>query len=228
MVFLPTDAARAATSARSCSSRSSARKGRPSSAGATCRPTTRCIGPTARVGEPVMRQVFIGRGEPSWRRRRWPSSASSTSSASASRTRSASPDSRSSDMFYVPSLSCRTLVYKGMLTPTRSTPYFPDLADPAMRVGPGPGPLALQHQHLPHLGARASLPLLAHNGEINTLRGNVNWMHARESMLAARRCSATTSRRSCPIIDAERQRLGHVRQRARTARARRAARCRTR
>ena len=62
--------------------------------------------------------------------------------------------------FYVPSLSSRTIVYKGMLNarPDR-TQFYPDLCDPRGRVGAGPGPLALLDQHLPELGPRASLPL---------------------------------------------------------------------
>ena len=61
---------------------------------------------------------------------------------------------------------------------------------------------------------------LAHNGEINTLRGNINWMHARESMFASEKYGADLQK-ICPVCMRRRQRLGHVRQRARTAGAHR-------
>jgi glutamate synthase domain-containing protein 1 len=61
---------------------------------------------------------------------------------------------------------------------------------------------------------------LAHNGEINTLRGNINWMRAREALFESS-SSATTSRRSCPSSTRTAQRLGDVRQHARAAGARR-------
>ena len=68
---------------------------------------------------------------------------------------------------------------------------------------------------------------IAHNGEINTLRGNINWMHAREALLRVR-AVRRGHREDPPDHQPERQRLGHVRQRARAARTSRAARCRTR
>jgi glutamate synthase (ferredoxin) len=85
--------------------------------------------------------------------------------------------------FYIPSLSSRTLVYKGMLTAGQIQPTFPDLADPDMESA-----LALVHQRF-STNTFPSWPLahpyrfVAHNGEINTLRGNINWMHARERLL---------------------------------------------
>ena len=95
--------------------------------------------------------------------------------------------------FYIPSLSSRTLVYKGMLTAAQIQPTFADLGDPDMESA-----LALVHQRF-STNTFPSWPLahpyrfVAHNGEINTLRGNINWMHARESLLrvaALRRRSA--------------------------------------
>jgi len=82
------------------------------------------------------------------------------------------------DGVYVASLSSRTLVYKGMLTPLQLDPFFPDLSDPAFDSG-----LALVHSRF-STNTFPSWPLahpyryLAHNGEINTLRGNRNWMRA--------------------------------------------------
>jgi len=84
---------------------------------------------------------------------------------------------------YIASLSARTLVYKGMLTPEQLDPFFPDLSDDRFDSG-----LALVHSRF-STNTFPSWPLahpyryLAHNGEINTLRGNRNWMRAREALL---------------------------------------------
>ena len=86
-------------------------------------------------------------------------------------------------LFYVPSLSSKTLIYKGMLTADQIRPAFPDLADPDVESA-----LALVHQRF-STNTFPSWPLahpyryVAHNGEINTLRGNINWMRAREGLL---------------------------------------------
>jgi glutamate synthase (NADPH) large chain len=85
--------------------------------------------------------------------------------------------------FYFPSLSSRTLIYKGMLIADQIEATFPDLLDPDMESA-----LALVHQRF-STNTFPSWPLahpyrfIAHNGEINTLRGNINWMRAREGLL---------------------------------------------
>jgi len=87
------------------------------------------------------------------------------------------------DGVYLASLSARTMVYKGMLTGHQLRAFFPDLSDPAFDSG-----LALVHSRF-STNTFPSWPLahpyryLAHNGEINTLRGNRNWMRAREALL---------------------------------------------
>jgi glutamate synthase (NADPH/NADH) large chain len=90
----------------------------------------------------------------------------------------ASPDS-----VYVASLSCRTIVYKGMLTTDQLRTYYPDLSDPSFESA-----LALVHSRfstntLPEWRLAQPFRYLCHNGEINTLRGNLNWMSAREPLL---------------------------------------------
>ncbi len=88
------------------------------------------------------------------------------------------------DGLYFPSLSARTIVYKGMLTSVQLRQFFPDLRDPAFESG-----LALVHSRF-STNTFPSWPLahpyryMAHNGEINTLAGNRNWMRAREALLA--------------------------------------------
>ncbi len=83
----------------------------------------------------------------------------------------------------VPSLSSRTIVYKGMLTPAQLLGYYPDLQSERMETA-----VALVHARFstntfPSWELAHPYRMLAHNGEINTLRGNVNWMRARESEL---------------------------------------------
>ena len=86
---------------------------------------------------------------------------------------------------YFASLSARTIVYKGMLSAPQLEPFYPDLSDP--RYGSA---LALVHSRF-STNTFPSWPLahpyryVAHNGEINTVRGNRNWMRAREAMLAS-------------------------------------------
>src|SRR3954471_1349560 len=83
----------------------------------------------------------------------------------------------------LPSFSSRTLVYKGMLSAPQLAGYFPDLVDERVESA-----LALVHSRFstntfPSWELAHPYRMLAHNGEINTLRGNVNWMRARESQL---------------------------------------------
>ncbi|MFM2177314.1 MAG: hypothetical protein RL015_1412 [Verrucomicrobiota bacterium] len=87
--------------------------------------------------------------------------------------------------WYAPSFSCRTLVYKGMLTPHQVGAYFLDLQDEDMESA-----LALVHSRFstntfPNWERSHPYRYIAHNGEINTLRGNINWMHARQSLFAS-------------------------------------------
>jgi glutamate synthase domain-containing protein 2/glutamate synthase domain-containing protein 1/glutamate synthase domain-containing protein 3 len=86
---------------------------------------------------------------------------------------------------YILSLSARTILYKGLLTGTQLLPFYPDLSDPAFESA-----LALVHQRystntLPSWPLSQPFRFLAHNGEINTLRGNVNRMRAREAILSS-------------------------------------------
>ncbi len=89
------------------------------------------------------------------------------------------------EMFYVASLSSRTLCYKGLLQPEQIPQFYEDLRDPDLASA-----LALVHQRfstntLPSWNRAQPFRFLAHNGEINTLRGNVNWMRARERIFSS-------------------------------------------
>ena len=87
------------------------------------------------------------------------------------------------EQFYVPSLSTKTIIYKGMLTTHQLATFYLDLNDLAFETG-----LAVVHSRFstntfPNWNRAQPLRYIAHNGEINTLRGNVNWMYAREQRL---------------------------------------------
>jgi glutamate synthase (NADPH/NADH) large chain len=100
---------------------------------------------------------------------------------------------------YFPSLSARTLVYKGMLTTGQLDTFYPDLADERVASG-----LALVHSRF-STNTFPSWPLahpfryIAHNGEINTLKGNRNWMRAREALLRSNLLPGDLARLS-PIV----------------------------
>ena len=87
--------------------------------------------------------------------------------------------------FYIPSLSCRTIVYKGMLTTMQVKEFYPDLQDSLMSSA-----IALVHSRFstntfPTWDRSHPYRYLIHNGEINTVRGNQNWMKTRQAMLAS-------------------------------------------
>jgi len=89
------------------------------------------------------------------------------------------------ERFYLPSLSSRTIVYKGLLQPEQIPAFYHDLSDPLFVSS-----LALVHQRFstntfPSWDRAHPYRFIAHNGEINTLRGNVNWMHARQALFAS-------------------------------------------
>ncbi len=87
------------------------------------------------------------------------------------------------EFFYIPSMSCRTLLYKGMLLSNQLGQYYRDLRDPRLVSA-----LALVHQRFstntfPTWSLSQPFRMTCHNGEINTLRGNLNWMAARQATM---------------------------------------------
>ena len=158
------------------------------------------IGPTARSSKPVIRQVFIGRGE----------GVSNDSAFERKlyviRKRVERHVKRSdidhASTFYISSLSHRTIVYKGMLTASQLTSFYPDLVDPSFQSA-----LALVHSRFstntfPSWARAHPYRYLAHNGEINTLRGNINWMHARESSFESS-LFGSDLQKLLPVIDSD-------------------------
>jgi glutamate synthase (ferredoxin) len=148
------------------------------------------VGPSAVAVEPVFKQVFIARGPG------LPAPGASADGDAAFERKLyvirkrlehavdalTIPGARA---FYVVSLSSRTLIYKGMLIANQIDRMFPDLSDPRVDSA-----LALVHQRF-STNTFPSWPLahpyryVAHNGEINTLRGNINWMKAREALMSS-------------------------------------------
>lgn len=142
------------------------------------------IGDTAKSAEPVMRQVFIGCN----------TEALTGSDALAFerklyviRKRAEqyiryNNHNANGSLFYVASLSSRTIVYKGMLMSEQVVSYYPDLLDPDVECA-----IAVVHSRFstntfPSWERAHPNRYLIHNGEINTVRGNVNWMYARQSV----------------------------------------------
>ncbi|MFP4231762.1 MAG: glutamate synthase large subunit [Spirochaetaceae bacterium] len=140
------------------------------------------IGPTARSCEPVMEQAFItgNADDPEAFDRKL----FLIRKQAQKRIRGETYDSKG--VFYIASLSTRVLVYKGMLMPEQLFAYFPDLSDPDYETH-----VAMVHSRFstntfPSWDRAQPLRYMSHNGEINTLQGNVNKMYAREGTLRSR------------------------------------------
>jgi len=140
-------------------------------------------GPLARSLMPEIRQIFLARG------RETPDQAALERKLYVIRKRAErlvrDSGMRDTESFYMPSLSSRTIVYKGLLLPEQIPQFYRDLTHPQFVSA-----LALVHQRFstntfPSWDRAHPYRFLAHNGEINTLRGNINRMHARESMFAS-------------------------------------------
>jgi len=142
-------------------------------------------GPVARGVMPLVRQVFVGRGKQPADQDAFEGRLYAIRKRVERLVReSGMPDT---ERFYVPSLSSRTIVYKGLLLPEQIPAFYHDLQDPQLVSA-----LALVHQRFstntfPSWDRAHPYRFIAHNGEINTLRGNVNWMHARQAMFATDR-----------------------------------------
>jgi glutamate synthase domain-containing protein 2/glutamate synthase domain-containing protein 1/glutamate synthase domain-containing protein 3 len=140
------------------------------------------IGRIARASQPYIEQVFIRRAEGL-------DQAALERKLYLIRKRAeaeiAGSDIHDKGFFYIPSLSSRTIVYKGLLLAPQIARFYKELSDPQVSSA-----LCLVHQRFstntfPTWQLAHPFRYLCHNGEINTLRGNVNWMHARQSVLAS-------------------------------------------
>ena len=137
------------------------------------------LGNTAKASEPFIRQVFVQRGANCPDDQAFERKLYIIRKRSHNQIRTAGLDA----FWYSASMSCRTMIYKGMLMPEQVGKYFIDLQDPDMDTA-----LALVHSRFstntfPSWERSHPYRYIAHNGEINTLRGNVNWMNARQPLL---------------------------------------------
>jgi glutamate synthase (ferredoxin) len=141
------------------------------------------LGPRAVAAEPVFEHLFVGRASAVPDRESFERKLYVIRKRIEHEVDALGLSAEARQAFYIVSLSSRTLIYKGMLTASQIAPFFLDLADPDVESA-----LALVHQRF-STNTFPSWPLahpyrfVAHNGEINTLRGNINWMKAREALL---------------------------------------------
>ncbi len=151
------------------------------------------MSPRVRAKEPLIRQIFIGRGadvvvQDALERKLYVIRKTASSAIQ-------SLQLQHGQEYYVPSMSSRTIVYKGLLLADQVGIYYKDLADPRCQSA-----LALVHQRFstntfPEWPLAHPYRMVAHNGEINTVKGNYNWMRAREGVMAS------------PVLGADLQKL---------------------
>jgi glutamate synthase domain-containing protein 2/glutamate synthase domain-containing protein 1/glutamate synthase domain-containing protein 3 len=140
------------------------------------------IGRVARASQPYIEQVFIARAagldEDTFERRLYVLRKRIEREMLAS-------EIEEREEFYIPSLSCRTIIYKGLMLAPQIEKFYPELANPLVTSA-----LCLVHQRFstntfPSWRLAHPYRYIAHNGEINTVRGNISWMNARQSVLAS-------------------------------------------
>ena len=151
------------------------------------------MSPTVREKEPILRQIFIGRGndvivQDALERKLYVIRKTASAHIQALKL-------KHSKEYYVPSMSSRTVIYKGLLLADQVGTYYLDLKDPRCVSA-----LGLVHQRFstntfPEWPLAHPYRYVAHNGEINTVKGNYNWMKAREGVM------------SSPVLGADLQKL---------------------
>jgi len=151
------------------------------------------MSPTVRAKEPILRQLFIGRGndvivQDALERKLYVIRKTASAHIQALKL-------KHSKEYYVPSMSSRTVIYKGLLLADQVGTYYLDLQDPRCTSA-----LGLVHQRFstntfPEWPLAHPYRYVAHNGEINTVKGNYNWMKAREGVM------------SSPVLGADLQKL---------------------
>ena len=138
------------------------------------------LGDLARSVEPPIFQIFVGRGKGMKNDQKFERKLYVIRKIVETAVRNS--DLTEKRFYYVPSLSHKTIVYKGLCLADQIEPFFPDLTDPSLATA-----MAIVHQRystntFPTWDLAHPFRFLCHNGEINTLRGNINWMNAREKI----------------------------------------------
>ena len=140
------------------------------------------IGRIARGSQPYIEQIFVGcpedMTEEAFERKLYVVRKRAENVVSKS-------DLEAEELFYISSLSCKTIVYKGLMIAHQLAKFYPELLDPEVVSA-----LAIVHQRFstntfPSWQLAHPYRYVAHNGEINTINGNVNWMNARQSIFAS-------------------------------------------
>jgi glutamate synthase (NADPH/NADH) large chain len=141
------------------------------------------IGRVARASQPYIQQIFVGRESSGMTQDEFERKLYVVRKRAEKEVAAETEALNNRGMFYIPSLSSRTIIYKGLLLAPQMAKFYKELADADVMSA-----LCVVHQrfstntfptwHLAH-----PFRYVAHNGEINTLKGNVNWMHARQSVL---------------------------------------------
>ncbi|MCU0652425.1 MAG: glutamate synthase large subunit [Candidatus Omnitrophica bacterium] len=142
------------------------------------------IGKSAKETQPIIEQVFIGKNKIIKNQLEFERKLYCIRKQVENVIRSSRLKEKS--FFYITNLSSRTFSYKGLLMPEQLEKYFPDLSNVALKSA-----LALVHSRystntFPTWDLSQPFRFLAHNGEINTLRGNINWMRGRENLLKSK------------------------------------------
>jgi glutamate synthase domain-containing protein 2/glutamate synthase domain-containing protein 1/glutamate synthase domain-containing protein 3 len=143
----------------------------------------RHIGPTPRRCEPRIRQIFVGMGSSFYNRQDFDRRLYLVRQRAENNIEFSNLPEEARNTFYICALSASRIIYKGMLTATQVRQYFPDLSEPDFQSA-----LAVVHSRFstntfPSWDRAHPYRYIAHNGEINTLRGNRNWMRARYGSL---------------------------------------------
>ena len=156
------------------------------------------IGPTAKAAEPHIEQLIIAAGNglsgDAFERQLY------LIRKQASRVLRSDTSLAQAKMFYICSLSTKVIIYKGMLTTEQLFRYFPDLAAPDYTSH-----LAMVHSRFstntfPSWDRAQPMRFMSHNGEINTLRGNMNWMQARQGVVDSKLFGAELSK-LFPVVE---------------------------
>ncbi len=144
-----------------------------------------CLGPSVKPLEPHIRQVFVGWGDRTTDADEFERKLFAIRKQAHNMIKHRLPELIEGGYYYIPSMSGRTITYKGMMLAENLSVYYLDLSDPRVESA-----MALIHQRFstntfPSWRLAQPFRFLCHNGEINTLRGNVNWMAARRRNMSS-------------------------------------------